>query len=591
MQRQLLGLVVIASCVMLPLMPGVPAFWLALGNYIGMATLVALGLVVLTGVGGMTSFGQAAFVGFGAYTTAILSTRLGVSPWIGLLAGIALTALFAGLIGLVTLRLSGHFLPLGTICWGIAIYYLFGNLQFTGAYDGISSIPPISVLGATLDTAGRSYILIWLFVAIAFVLTRNLLNSRVGRAIRALRTGATAAEAFGVNTFRSRMTVFIWSAILASVSGWLFAHVQRAVSPSSFGLSAGIEYLLMAVVGGVSSLWGAVVGAAVVTLLKDRLQDILPLLFKGTGNYETIVFGVLLVALLQFARNGVMGLWEHIVVAQRTVPASTLQTHASPLPRRSRAVAGSPLLSVENIRKQFGGLVAVNDVTFGVKAGEIVGLIGPNGAGKSTTFNLVTGVLQLSSGKVSFVGEQIGGKPLRDIASRGIGRTFQHVKLIGDMSVLDNVALGAHLRGSAGVLAAMLCWDKPEEERLFLEARTHLKRMGLEDVMHLPASSLSLGQSRIVEIARALCLDPHLLLLDEPAAGLRHKEKQQLAAILSDLRKEGMSTLLVEHDMDFVMKLTDHIVVLDFGTRIAEGKPDIIRSNRAVLDAYLGGIE
>lgn len=587
MSQRLLLVLVILVIGALPVIPGVPVFWITVMNNIGLASLVAIGLVLLTGVGGITSFGQAAFCGIGAYTSAVLSTKFGWLPWLTLPVALVLTFAVSAVLGLVTMRLSGHYLPLGTIAWGISLYFLFPQLDLLGRHDGIARIPPLSVLGFDLIDGRAIYFVIWIAVGLVSLATLNLLDSRVGRAIRALRGGGVAAESFGVSVQRVKLIVFIYAALLAAISGWLYAHMQRAVAPGPFAINAGIEYLLMAVLGGPGYIAGALLGAGIVTLLKDQLQRILPVLFGSQGNYELIVLGALLIVLLETAREG---LWPKIQRWLPEPPPPERPAAAEALPRRASPSANgsAALLAVTSLTKRFGGLVAVNDVSFEVGRGEVVGLIGPNGAGKSTTFNLVTGHIPPSTGKVSYAGEDITGRPPSLVARRGIARTFQHVKVFPTMSVLDNIALGAHLRGSKGLFSSIVRLDRAEEARLKAEAARQADRVGLGEHLHKQAGSLALGQLRILEIARALALDPQLLLLDEPAAGLRHLEKAELAKLLKTLRADGVSILLVEHDMGFVMGLVDRLVVLDFGTRIAVGPPAVIRKDQRVIEAYLG---
>jgi branched-chain amino acid transport system permease protein len=574
----------VAALVLVCVLP-VPEFWITQLNYIGISSLAVLGLILLTGIGGLTSFGQAAFVGIGAYTTAYLTVNAGLSPWLTLLIGLGLTALCAIVLGWITLRMSGHYLPLATLAWGLSLYYTMGNLQALGKYDGILHVTGLSIFGWELGHGRVFLLLTWAMVLLGSLGLIHLLDSRVGRAIRSLKTGSQMAEAMGIDTLRFKIGIFLIAALFASASGWLYAHFQRSVNPSPFGVHVGIEYLFMAVLGGAGHVWGAITGVAITKLLADQLQVLLPRLLGTSGSYEIIVFGVLLVLTLKYAPEGI---WAFVDRKLPKPPRKTDWQHAAPLAARVKPAAGEVVLQAMDIRKEFGGLVAVNDINFSVASGQIVGLIGPNGAGKSTTFNLITGVLGLTRGSVTFRGETISNLPSREIAKRGISRTFQHVKMIADMTVLENVALGAHLRGSMGASAAMLRLNRAEEQRLMREAEQQLRRVGMGEHLHELAGNLAMGQQRLLEIARALCNDPALLLLDEPAAGLRYLEKQALIEVLRQLKAEGMSILLVEHDMDLVMQVTDRIVVMEFGTRLIEGTPEEIQASPAVRAAYLG---
>jgi branched-chain amino acid transport system permease protein len=578
-----------------------PDFTISLLDYVGIYSVVVLGIVVMTGMAGMTSFGQAAFVGIGAYTTGWICTTLPLLkmfqdsiwifllPWVGLLLGLIFSGIFAWFLGLLTLNLSSFYLPLCTIAWGLSFYYLFGNLEFLGGHTGMTGIPPLVFGSIHFDTPRSFGILIFLFLLIIIWVLNNLIDSKEGRAIQALKSNRLMAESMGIDTTAFRAKVFLLAALLASTSGWLYTHFQRFINPTPFNLNASIEYIFMGVIGGIGHLGGAILGATLFTFTKNYLQDIPTQLFGSSVSVESIIFGLLMLIILQFYADGIWPKILGLMRVSRLKKKSSFKNYSeSNLIARDMPESGTTILKANHITKRFGGLIANQSISLDLKSGEIHALIGPNGAGKSTLFNILSGVDNASEGNVEFLDEDMSNNSARDYAKRGLSRTFQHVRLLKQQSVLENVALGAHLRGHSGWLTSMFRLNRKEESALRFEALKQIERCGLKDSENLPASALSLGKQRIIEIARALASQPVALLLDEPAAGLRHLEKKVLADLLLQLKLEGIGILIIEHDMEFVMHLADRITVIDFGNIIAEGNPAEIQINPRVLDAYLG---
>ncbi|PZA08015.1 MULTISPECIES: ATP-binding cassette domain-containing protein [unclassified Meiothermus] len=580
-----LALGAVALLLVVPLLLPASSFYLSLGNYIAFGALVALGLYLLTGLAGMTSFGQAAFMGLAAYTTALLTSERGFSPWLTLPIGVLAAMAGAVMLGGITARLKGHYLPLSTIAWCMALYIVLGSwTELTGGHTGLRDIPAVKVFGLELSDSRSFFYLSWFFALTGAWTAWNLTNSRNGRAMRASKGDAIAAASFGVNPGALKLRVFVLSAVYAGVAGWLYAHYQQFINPSPFSLEASIKYLIAAVAGGVGSIPGVFLGAGLVTGLEEALKDILPTIFGRTGNYEIIAYGLILVLILMFAPRG---LWPFI---ERYLPKpKPIIPKGEGLP--TRMVAGQPgevLLEVSGLTKRFGGLLAVNGLSFQLRRGEILGLIGPNGAGKSTCFNLITSVLSPSAGVVRFKGQNITGLPPYRVHRLGLARTFQHPHLFPEMTVLENAALGTYARTQAGLLASMWGLSRSEEEASLVEAYRALERVGLAHLAYQKADGLTVGQLRLLEIARALASHPEVLLLDEPAAGLRAGEKRQFAALIRKLVNEGVTVLLVDHDMELVMGLVDRLVVMHYGEKLAEGTPQEMQNNKKVIEAYLG---
>lgn len=591
---------------------------------------IVVGLSVLGGFTGQVSLGQAAFYGLGAYLSAILSTHLGWSPWASMPAAVILTGLIAYGIGRPILVLRGHYLVVATLGLNIIVEVLMRELYgLTGGPSGLSGIPPLA-LGGLIIRGDQAYYYATGLLAMAAVTASSLLiRSRVGRALQAIAASETAAETLGIDAATYKARVFVWSAVLAAASGCLYAHWVGYLSPSPFSFHFSVELLVMAVIGGLASLPGAVFGAGVTVLLREQLRKVISGLAGGTGaEYEVIIYGLILSAVVILAPEGLWlaGIrwwkgrrWRDVMApagvargyamgtrdgrqamppdseAGETVPAAVIP--AATL--RARAGAGDgtgfsngetvvPILEVHGLGRRFGGLTALQDLDFSVQPGDVYAIIGPNGAGKTTLFNLISGVLAPSTGTVRVAGQEVTGWPAHRVAGLGVARTFQTPRLVPHLSVLENVLIGMHRHLRTGFAGALLGLGHREDRLATREARGILALVGLDGLASVPAGSLPFGMQRLVEVARCMAAAPRLLLMDEPASGLSGEERQGLLAILHQIRAQGTTVVLVEHDVSLVMKAADRILVLHHGQILAEGAPEAVRDNPAVIEAYLG---
>jgi branched-chain amino acid transport system permease protein len=583
--------------VVLLLLPLVVPVWVT-GTvvYAAVYAIAAIGLSLLMGLAGQVSLGQASFFAVGAYTQAILVTRTGVPGLVAAVIAIALAMLAALLVGLPLLRLRGHYLALATLGLGIIVTVVAIETPFLGATSGIFGIPKPEFGGRRYDSPAEYLWLLAPAVVLAVVAARNVVDSRVGRALGAVNDSEVAAETLGVDTFRLRLQVFVLSAGYAGVAGVFFAHWLAVVNPNSANFALSVEFLLMAVLGGLGTVWGAVVGGFAVEFLDEGLRETIPLLVPGaTGEVQLIGFGLMLTLAMIFLPGGLHQLFRmvtdrRVAVAAARAEAGAPDTGEGPLlVREGRPEPGTVLLSVRGLTKRFGGVVAVNGVDLDVAAGEIVALIGPNGAGKTTCFNMVSGVTEPSAGTVELRGERIDGRKPHVFARHRATRTFQNLQVFGSSTVLGNVMVGRHLRSGVGLLRGMLGFAARHEEReIVAAAREVIDLVGLTADADRPAADLSFGRQRLMEVARALAVEPDLLLLDEPMAGLSGAERRDLARLLRRLRAGGMGIVLVEHDVEAVLALADRVAVLDDGELIALGTPQQVREDPAVVAAYLG---
>jgi branched-chain amino acid transport system permease protein len=567
-----------------------------IGVYALIYALAAIGLSLLMGLAGQVNLGQAAFFAVGAYTQAVLVTRYEVPMVPAAVVAVGLAMLVALLVGLPLLRLRGHYLALATLGLGIIVTVVATESEYLGATSGIYGVPKPEFGGRRYDSPAEYFWLLAPVVFVALLVARNIVVGRIGRALGAINDSEVAAECLGADTFRLRLQVFVLSAGYAGLAGVAYVHWITVVNPGAANFPLSVEFLLMAVLGGTGSVWGAVLGAFAVEFLDEGLRDLIPTILPGAvGEVQLIGFGVVLTAVILFLPGGIHGLYRRLLDRRRhtavSVEASTVDTSDETplLPRVGRPEPGTVMLEVEHLTRRFGGVTAVDDVSFAVRAGEIFGLIGPNGAGKTTCFNMVSGVLTPSAGKVSLNGDRIDGRKPHVFARARATRTFQNLQIFRSATVRGNVAVGRHLRGRAGLArGALVLPARAEERAIRRRVEDFVALVGLTGVADRLAADLPFGQQRLVEVARALALEPDLLLLDEPMAGLSGGERVELARLLRRLRAGGMAIVLVEHDVEAVLALADRVAVLDDGRLIALDGPAEVRHDPAVVAAYLG---
>ncbi len=589
----------------------------------GLYATLTVGLGLLLGQAGQISFGHAAFFGLGAYTNAILTTKYNLPPLVAIVVGAVGAGLVAYIVGRPVLRLRFYFLALATIGLGMIFVAVVRELRgLTSGTWGMAGIPWLGVGGFVFDSYLKQYYLVWSAVFALWLFTERALSSRVGRALRALAVSEVAASTLGIYTADWKLRTFVVSAVYAGIGGGLYAFTLTAIHPNDFTVFMAIVVVIMVMVGGMNSLFGAILGTILMTWVGRA--------FTGYQEYSGGLYAVVLILLLIFLPGGITGGLRPTQVAlirrlfgfkpetfseetkgrvrvegpsagheeetetdvglsveQKKKDSGTLQEAKA---KDWTPPNGEPLLHLEGIRVDFGGLRALNSVSLKIAEHTITALIGPNGAGKTTLFNVVSGLQRPAAGKVRFAGVETTSRSAADIAHLGMARTFQNLRVFENMTVLENVMVGRHRHESAGYIKAGfgLRSHFREERESREQGLKALALMGLENRADLSVTSLPYGEQRMVEIARALATEPRLLLLDEPAAGMNASERKQLVKKISHIRKAGVTVLLVEHNMELVMGISDIVSVLDYGRFIAKGRPEEVQAHPAVIEAYLG---